>query len=56
MTLSDSQLDRYARHIILKEIGGEGQQKLLGAHVALIGAGGMDRRPSNIWPRRASAA
>jgi len=41
VTLSDSQLDRYARHIILKEIGGEGQQKLLGAHVALIGAGGI---------------
>lgn len=41
MNLTDSQLDRYARHIILKEIGGAGQQALLGAHVALIGAGGI---------------
>lgn len=41
MTLSDDQLDRYARHIILKEIGGAGQLRLLSAHVALIGAGGI---------------
>ena len=41
MTLTDIQLDRYARHIVLKEIGGQGQQQLLGAHVALIGAGGI---------------
>ena len=39
--LSDAQLERYARHIILKEIGGGGQKRLLGAHVALIGAGGI---------------
>ena len=41
MTLSDAQLDRYARHIILKEIGGSGQLKLMTAHVAVIGAGGI---------------
>ena len=41
MSLSDSQLERYARHIILKEIGGAGQQALLASHVALIGAGGI---------------
>lgn len=41
MSLTDSQLDRYARHIILKEIGGVGQQALLGATVAVIGAGGI---------------
>jgi molybdopterin/thiamine biosynthesis adenylyltransferase len=41
VTLSDRQLDRYARHIILKEIGGAGQARLLRAHVALIGAGGI---------------
>ena len=39
--LTDSQLDRYARHIILKEIGGAGQQRLLDAHVAVVGAGGI---------------
>jgi molybdopterin/thiamine biosynthesis adenylyltransferase len=41
VSLSDAQLDRYARHIVLKEIGGEGQRKLLGATVAVIGTGGI---------------
>jgi adenylyltransferase/sulfurtransferase len=39
--LADAQLDRYARHIVLKEIGGAGQQRLLRATVAVIGAGGI---------------
>lgn len=39
--LRDDQLERYARHIILKEIGGAGQARLLGAHVTIIGAGGI---------------
>jgi molybdopterin-synthase adenylyltransferase len=41
MTLSDRQLDRYARHIVLRDIGGAGQAKLLQSHVLLIGAGGI---------------
>ncbi|PCI50061.1 MAG: adenylyltransferase [Alphaproteobacteria bacterium] len=41
MTLNDDQLDRYARHIILKQVGGAGQQKLLSARVLVIGAGGL---------------
>jgi adenylyltransferase/sulfurtransferase len=41
MTLSDEQLERYARHIVLKEIGGAGQVKLASAHVLLVGAGGI---------------
>jgi molybdopterin-synthase adenylyltransferase len=41
MTLSDSQLDRYARHIVLRDIGGPGQAKLLDSHILLIGAGGI---------------
>jgi molybdopterin-synthase adenylyltransferase len=41
MTLSDTQLDRYARHIVLRDIGGGGQAKLLESHVLLIGAGGI---------------
>lgn len=41
MSLTDQQLDRYARHIILKEIGGAGQQALLNATVAVVGAGGI---------------
>jgi molybdopterin-synthase adenylyltransferase len=39
--LTDHQLDRYARHIVLRDVGGVGQQKLLGAHIMLIGAGGI---------------
>tara|TARA_R110002096_G_scaffold436105_1_gene668116 strand:- start:134854 stop:135603 length:750 start_codon:yes stop_codon:yes gene_type:complete len=41
MALSDDQLERYARHIILKEVGGPGQQKLMNAKVLVIGAGGL---------------
>ncbi|SMF61266.1 HesA/MoeB/ThiF family protein [Allosphingosinicella indica] len=41
MSFSDAQLDRYARHIVLKEIGGAGQSRLLSSHVLLIGAGGI---------------
>lgn len=38
---TDAQLDRYARHIVLREIGGEGQKALLAATVTVIGAGGI---------------
>ena len=38
---SDDELDRYARHIVLREIGGRGQALLKAANVAVIGAGGL---------------
>ena len=41
MALNNDQLTRYARHIILKEIGGAGQVALSKAHVVIIGAGGI---------------
>ncbi len=41
MEFTDDQIYRYARHIILPEVGGEGQKKLLGAKVLLLGAGGL---------------
>ncbi len=41
MSLSDDQLERYARQIVLKEIGGEGQKRLLRARVVIVGAGGI---------------
>ncbi len=41
MALTDQQLDRYARHLVLHEIGGAGQNKLLDSHVVLIGMGGI---------------
>lgn len=39
--MNDNQLLRYSRHILLPEIGIEGQQKLLDAHALVIGAGGL---------------
>jgi adenylyltransferase/sulfurtransferase len=39
--LSDQELDRYARHIVLPQVGGIGQNKLKVASVAVIGAGGI---------------
>jgi molybdopterin/thiamine biosynthesis adenylyltransferase len=39
--LGDSELERYARHIVLPEIGGAGQQKLKRARVFVVGAGGL---------------
>lgn len=41
MNLSDDELERYARHIVLREIGGAGQVALKAAHVTVIGAGGI---------------
>ena len=41
MTLSNDQLERYSRHILLKEVGVRGQKKLLNARVLIIGAGGL---------------
>ena len=41
MEFSDDQLHRYARHIILQEVGGVGQEKLLAAKVLVVGAGGL---------------
>jgi adenylyltransferase/sulfurtransferase len=41
VTLSDTELERYARHIVLPQVGGPGQRKLKAANVAVVGAGGI---------------
>ncbi|MFZ2657065.1 MAG: molybdopterin-synthase adenylyltransferase MoeB [Victivallales bacterium] len=41
MDFSDSQLERYSRHIILKDVGIEGQQRIVGGKILIIGAGGL---------------
>lgn len=41
MPLTDDQMDRYARHLVLREVGGMGQQKLLNSKVLVVGAGGL---------------
>ncbi len=38
---SDDELDRYARHLVLREVGGRGQALLKAASVAVVGAGGL---------------
>ena len=41
MNLSPDEIERYARHLVLPDIGGSGQQKLKSARVLVIGAGGL---------------
>ncbi|WP_460448227.1 HesA/MoeB/ThiF family protein [Alsobacter sp. SYSU BS001988] len=41
MSLAGDELERYARHVVLREVGGPGQQKLRAARVLAIGAGGL---------------
>ena len=54
--MTEEQRMRYARHIALKEVGEEGQEKLLRGKVLLIGAGGLGSslRPSIILQGRVS--
>lgn len=39
--LSDEELDRYARHLVLREVGGPGQAKIRKTRVLIVGAGGL---------------
>lgn len=41
MSFSQGEVERYARHLVLREIGGPGQQKLKAARVLIVGAGGL---------------
>lgn len=41
MTFTDAEVERYARHLVLRELGGPGQQKLKAAKVLVVGAGGL---------------
>ncbi|RAP30826.1 adenylyltransferase [Candidatus Marinamargulisbacteria bacterium SCGC AG-343-D04] len=41
MNLTEEQIERYSRHIILQGVGGEGQEKILNAKVLIIGTGGL---------------
>jgi molybdopterin/thiamine biosynthesis adenylyltransferase len=41
VSLSEEQIERYSRHIILSEVGGIGQEKLLAGKVLIVGAGGL---------------
>jgi molybdopterin/thiamine biosynthesis adenylyltransferase len=41
MSFSDEEIERYARHLVLREVGGPGQQRLATARVLIVGAGGL---------------
>ncbi|MBN9267880.1 MAG: ThiF family adenylyltransferase, partial [Hyphomicrobium sp.] len=41
MTLTPEEIARYKRHLVLRDVGGQGQQKLKAARVLIIGAGGL---------------
>jgi adenylyltransferase/sulfurtransferase len=41
MSLTPAEIERYKRHLVLKDVGGQGQQKLRAARVLVIGAGGL---------------
>lgn len=41
MTLTADEIERYKRHLVLREVGGQGQQKLKAAKVLVVGAGGL---------------
>jgi len=41
MALTEQQMERYSRHIILEQVGGAGQEKLLASKVLIVGAGGL---------------
>jgi adenylyltransferase/sulfurtransferase len=52
VNLSDDELDRYARHIVLPQVGGMGQRRLKEARIAVVGAGGIG---SGVIPALAGA-
>jgi adenylyltransferase/sulfurtransferase len=52
VSLTDAELERYARHIVLPQVGGLGQRRLNEARIAIIGAGGIG---SAVIPALASA-
>src|SRR5260370_39244627 len=53
-SLTPDQVARYARHLILPEVGGAGQRKLLGSSVLLLGAGGLGS-PASMYLAAAGA-
>jgi len=61
MELREDQIERYSRQIILPQLGGEGQEKLLNASILVIGAGGLgspsytSRNAPAIFPRLSAA-
>ena len=53
--LSDANLERYARQVIMPDVGEDGQERLLAARVLVVGAGGLAHQSSCILRRPGSA-
>jgi len=53
-SLSKEQIERYSRHIILPDVGGAGQKKLLSSRILLVGVGGLGS-PAALYPAAAGA-
>lgn len=52
---TEEQIERYSRHILLQDVGVEGQEKILNAKVLIIGAGGLgEHLLLCIWLRQGS--
>ena len=51
--LSDEELDRYARHLVLREVGGTGQARIRAAKVLMVGAGAFVAVWEEVHPRPA---
>ena len=51
---SEEQIERYSRHILLQDVGIEGQEKIMNAKVLIVGAGGLgapwaSTSPPPVW-------
>ena len=49
MNLTEEQIERYSRHIILQGVGGEGQEKILNSKVLIIGTGGLGAPAARLY-------
>ena len=50
MELTDLQIQSYSRHIILQDVGVEGQEKIMAGKVLIVGAGGLGSPAAGAWP------
>ena len=55
MRLNDERIERYSRQILLPQVGGEGQEKLLVSKVLIVGAGGLGSPVASILPEQGLA-
>ena len=52
MALTPEEIERYKRHLVLRDVGGQGQQKIKPPRVLVIGAGGLGSPVLMYWRRQ----